>query len=124
MVFRLIIKVLKQYVELRTLYRGNYYHYRKAVKEAERLALGTNKQKGKRTYVYFLGGKYRIVNRKQVQWLKNQGAIKRSMNLDKMKLVQCYDTEGHINSHSKWTHLEIRGIDIVYKSSDSFNRIL
>jgi len=111
----LILKVIKWYLITRTKYRANLYHYRKAVKEAERLAAGTNKCKGRRTYVYFLGGKYRILNRKQVQWLKNQGTIKRSMNLEKMQSVLCYDTQGHINSHPNWTQLEIKGIDIIYQ---------
>jgi len=111
----LILKILKWFLTTRTKYRANLYHFRKSVKEAERLAYGTNKCKGRRTYVYFLGGKYRVVNRKQVQWLKNQGAIKRSMNLEKMQCVLCYDTQGHINSHTKWTQLEIKGIDITYR---------
>ncbi len=123
MVFKFIIKVLKWYVELRTKFWGNYYHYLKSVKEAERRAEGvtthyrqrSDKQKGKRTYVYFLGGKYRVLNRDQVLVLRNAKAIRRSMGTRKMRPVLCYDTEGHVNSHKTWTQLEIKGIDIVYQ---------
>ena len=118
---KIIISILKWYLTTRTKYRGNLYHYRKSVKQAERLASGSDRRKGRRTYIYFLGGKYRILNRKQVQWLKNQGAIKRSMNLEKMQSFLCYDTFGHINSHPMWKQLEIRGIDITYKKLSTVN---
>lgn len=95
-----IIKLITWIYVTKTKWYANRPHFIKAVKEAERKA-ATNAWgvKGKRTYVYFLGGKYRVVNRKQVQWWKNNGVIKRSLNLDKMKGICLYDTQGSVNTH-------------------------
>jgi len=113
-----LINIIKWFLITRTKWRANRLHFVKAIKQAEQLARGTHFRKGKRTYVYFLGGKYRVVNRKQIQWLKNESVIKQSMNIEKMQGIQLYDTQGHINSHSIYTSVEIPGINIVYKKKE------
>jgi trehalose utilization protein len=112
---KLLINVLQWYFITRTKWRANRLHFVAAVKKAEKLAQGEKNRKGKRNYVYFLGGKYRVVNRKQVQWLKQERVIKSNMSLEKMKGIQLYDTMGHENSHPIYTNLEIKGINIIYQ---------
>jgi hypothetical protein len=110
-----LLKIITWFLVTRTKWRANRLHFAKAIRTAEELAAGTRNRKGKRTYIYFLGGKYRVVNRKQVQWLKNQGTIKNTMNLEKMKGIQLYDTQGHENSHPIYKNVEVKGIDITYR---------
>jgi len=119
----IIIKALTQLLIIRTKWRANRLHFVKAIKQAEKLAIGTQRQKGKRTYIYFLGGKYRVVNRKQVQWLKNQGAIKSTMNLEKMKGIQLYDTQGHVNSHPVYKNVEVPGINIIFQPAKKLSTV-
>jgi|GEM_PF-2723817 len=113
---------IKWFLITRTKWRANRLHFVKAVRQAEKLAAGTplmggrGARKGKRTYIYFLGGKYRVVNRKQVQWLKNERVIKTGMSLEKMKGIQLYDTQGHVNSHPIY-NIEVPGINIVYQTA-------
>lgn len=105
------------YFITRTKWRANRLHFTSAIKKAEKLSRGENGVKGKRNYVYFLGGKYRVVNRKQVQWLKQERVIKSNMSLEKMKGIQLYDTMGHENSHPIYKNVEVRGVKIVYKTA-------
>lgn len=102
-------------------WRGNRYHYIKAVKEAEELTrgkmVGDGWQKGKRSYIYFLGGKYRILNRKQVQWWRNNSKLRAEIKVSQMQGIQLYDTYEHTNSHPLYTDIVINGIDIKYVRS-------
>lgn len=104
---RLLIKILSKYVELRTKWRGNRLHYRAAIRKAER--------NRKRSYVYFLGGRYHVFTRKDIQHLKNKGVIRSHLNIVKMRGVQLYDSQGHVNSHPLYTNITLKGIPIVYK---------
>lgn len=112
-----LIKLTQRFLITRTKWRANRLNFVRAIKKAEELAAGTNYRKGKRTYIYFLGGKYRVVNRKQVQWLKNEHVIKIGMTLEKMKGIQLYDTQGHENSHPIYKNVEVPGINIIYKQA-------
>jgi len=99
---KIIIKILAKFIELRTRWRGNLPHFRRAVRKAERLASGNGNQKGKRTCVYFIGGKYRTLNRKDIQALKNAGVLKRNMNVAAMSRICLYDTLTKVNSHPQF----------------------
>jgi len=97
-------------------WQGNLLHYKKAIRRAESLAKGSKEKKGKRTYIYFIGGKYRCLNRKQIQYWRNKTkGVRTDLSVSRMSGIQLYDTLGHINSHPTYTHIEMRGTDIVYK---------
>ena len=105
----------------RLKWRANRLHFVAAIKQAERKARGKYYGTGKRHYVYFLGGKYRVLNRKQVQVMKGKGVIKPSMSLDKMKGIQLYDTLGHCNSHPEYRNVDLKNIIITYSPARSAN---
>lgn len=110
-----LIIIFFQLIYIRRLkWRANRLHFVAAIKQAERKARGKYTGTGKRHYVYFLGGKYRVLNRKQVQMMKAKRVIKPEMNLDKMKGIQLYDTAGHVNSHPEYKNVDLKRIDIVY----------
>ena len=111
---KLIITFLQLLYIRRLKWRANRLHFVSAIKKAERKARGKHTGTGKRHYVYFLGGKYRVLNRKQVQMMKARGVIKHDMSLDKMKGIQLYDTMGHSNSHPEYMNVDLKGINIVY----------
>lgn len=91
-------------------WRGNRYHFEKAIKQAEIAS------KKKRTYIYFIGGKYRSLNRKQIQyWRNHTKGVRIGLKVSQMAGIQLYDTQGHINSHPTYTDVEVKGIDILYK---------
>jgi len=92
-------------------WRGNLYHFKKAIKQAERKTLGIG---GKRHYIYFIGGKYRVLNRKQIQYWRNLKVFKNNLSASRMTGIQLYDTMGHINSHPIYKVIEIKGISIQY----------
>jgi hypothetical protein len=100
---KLLVKILSKFLQLRTRWRGNLPHFRRAVRKAERLAA----QKGKRTYVYFIGGKYRTFNRKDIKALKNAGVLKRSMNIATMNRICLYDTLTKTNSHPQFKNAKL-----------------
>lgn len=102
-----IIKILVKFIELRTRWRGNLPHFRRTVRKAERLADGNGKHNGKRTYVYFIGGKYRTLNRKDIQALKNAGVLKRNMNVTAMSKICLYDTLTKVNSHPQFKNAKL-----------------
>ena len=105
---KLIVKILSKFLELRTRYRANLSHFRRAVRRAERLAAGNGAMKGKRTYVYFLGGKYRTFNRKDIQRLKKAGIIKQHITLEKLSRICLYDTQTKVNSHPQFKYAKLR----------------
>ena len=91
-------------------WRGNRLHFGKAIRQAEKLA------KQKRTYIYFIGGKYRCLNRKQIQhWRNHTKGVRTGLKVSEMTGIQLYDTQGHVNSHPLYTSVELAGINIVYK---------
>ena len=94
-----LIKLIQWLYITRTKWNANRLHFNKAIKQAEKLANPGGNRTGKRTYIYFLGGKYRVVNRKQVQYLKGAGVIKHSINLQKLQKICLYDTQGSVNTH-------------------------
>lgn len=104
---KVLIKILATYTKWRTKWRANRLHYKAAIRKAER--------KKKRAYIYFLGGRYRVFTRKDIQYLKSKKVIRPQLNIEKMRGVQLYDTNGHINSHPLYYNVTVRGIDIVYK---------
>ena len=99
---KLLVKILTKFIELRAKWRGNLYNFRRAVKKAEHLAKGNGHQKGKRTYVYFIGGKYRAFNRKDVQALRNAGVFKANINTQSLAKICLYDTQTKVNSHPQF----------------------
>ncbi len=109
---KIIYRLAKQIAPLIIKWRGNLYHYKKAIKQAEKATRG---HMGKRHYIYFIGGKYRVLNRKQIQYWRNKTkGVKVDLSVSRMTGIQLYDTMGHVNSHPTYTHVEIRGIDIQY----------
>lgn len=92
---------------LPTRWRANRLNYKLAIRKAE--------ESPKRCYIYFLGGKYRVYNRKQVQYLKNKGVLRPNMTLEKMQGIQLYDSRFHTNSHPLYTDVTVRGVNITYK---------
>ncbi len=89
-------------------WRGNLYHFKRAIKKAEK--------QSKRHYIYFIGGRYRVLNRKQIQYWRNKTkGIKSDLSVSRMTNIQLYDTMGHVNSHPTYTQVDIKGILIIYK---------
>jgi hypothetical protein len=96
-------------------WRGNRLQYVKAIKQAEKNCKGIG---GKRTYIYFIGGRYRALNRKQIQyWRNHTKGVRVGLKVSEMQNIQLYDTYGHINSHPLYTDVAINGIDIKYVRS-------
>lgn len=93
-------------------WRGNLYHYKKAIRRAEKATQGIG---GKRHYIYFFGGQYRVLNRKQIQYWRNKKVLKHNLSASRMTGIQLYDTMGHVNSHPTYTRVDIKGILITYK---------
>ncbi|MGB4134250.1 MAG: hypothetical protein BWY89_00045 [Bacteroidetes bacterium ADurb.BinA012] len=112
---RLLIKIIAKCVELRTKWRGNQFHFISAIKRAER--------NGRRSYVYFLGGRYHVLTRKDIQRLKVAGVFRHHMSVDTMRCVQLYDTQGHINSHPLYTNITLKGVPIVYKPQKELSHV-
>lgn len=117
---KFILWLAKKIAILIIKWRGNRFHYIKAIKQAEELTvtktIDGKLRKGKRTYVYFIGGKYRALNRKQVQfWRNNTKGVRTDLCVTNMTGIQLYDTEKHINSHETYPDIEIKGINITYK---------
>ena len=109
----------KQLAPLILKWRGNLYHYKKAIKRAERLAAGgslsSGRGRGVRCRIYFIGGKYRVLNRKQIQYWRNATkGVKTDLSVSRMTNIQLYDTLGHVNSHPTYTQVEIKGVEIQY----------
>lgn len=105
-------------------WRGNLYHYKRAIRKAEKLAGASYSpfrglggwRDGKRHYIYFIGGRYRVLNRKQIQYWRNKTkGIKSDLSVSRMTNIQLYDTMGHVNSHPTYTQVDIKGILIIYK---------
>ena len=104
-------------------WRGNLYHYKRAIRKAEKLAGASYSpfrglggwRDGKRHYIYFFGGQYRVLNRKQIQYWRNKKVLKHNLSASRMTGIQLYDTMGHVNSHPTYTQVEVKGISITYK---------
>ena len=105
---KIIVNILMAFLIARTKWRANLPHFRKAVKRAERRAQPTNGTKGKRQYVYFIGGKYRVFSRKDIQYLKMRGIFRPEMNVEKMGKICLYDTLSHSNTHPSYSHIQIK----------------
>lgn len=112
-----------QIVVIMIKWNGNEPHFRRAIKKAEKLARGNRYGcRGKRHYIYFIGAKYRVLNRKQIQyWRNHTPGVKTDLKVSEMTGIQLYDTQGHVNSHPTYTHIEIKGIDIQYIRSCNLN---
>ena len=104
---KLLVKILAKLIELRTRWRANFWHYRSAVRRAERLAAGSGSRKGRRTYVYFIGGRYRVLNRKDIRNLRNTCVFRRDMNVTAMKKICLYDTMTKVNSHPQFKNAKL-----------------
>lgn len=104
---KLFTKIALWFLLLPTRWRANRLNYKLAIRKAE--------ASPKRCYIYFLGGKYRVYNRKQIQYLKNKGVIKAHLNIEKMQGIQLYDSQFHINSHPLYTDITVRGVNITYQ---------
>ncbi len=97
-------------------WRGNLYHFKRAIREAEAKTKGKKGAAGKRHYIYFIGGRYRTLHRKQIQYWRNKTkGVKVDLSVSRMTGIQLYDTYGHVNSHPTYTQLDIKGVDITYK---------
>jgi ribosomal 50S subunit-associated protein YjgA (DUF615 family) len=70
-------------------YHGSPEKLKKAVSKAERL----HTENGKRYRVFFLAGRYRAMNRRDVQQRKRDGDWKRHVNMTNMEPLEFYDTE-------------------------------
>lgn len=103
---KIVIKILSKFFEFRTKWYANRLYFKAAIRQAE--------NSKKRCYIYFIGGRYRVLHRKQIQLLKNGRIIRPELNIEKMKDIQLYDTQGHINSHPLYRNITLRGINIVY----------
>lgn len=101
---KFIIKLIAKLLELRTKWRANLWHFKRAVRKAEKLSQG---HRGRRTYVYFLGGKYHTFNRKDIQALKNAGVFKRNMNVANMSRICLYDTFTKENTHPQFKNVKL-----------------
>lgn len=104
---KIIIKVLAKFIELRTKWRGNLHHFRRSVRKAEKYASGNGQLKGMRHYVYFLGGRYRVLNRKQIQQLRIKGIFKPNMNTHSLAKICLYDTMTKQNSHPQFRNAKL-----------------
>lgn len=114
---KLIYFLAKRIATLIIKWRGNVIYYRNAIKKAEYYSRTNN---GKRFYIYFIGGKYRILHRKQIQyWRNNTKGVKADLSVSRMTGIQLYDTLGHINSHPVYKQIEMDGLNIIYKSMNS-----
>lgn len=113
-----IIWLAKIIAPLIIKWRGNLYHFERAIREAERTSYRHN---GKRHYVYFIGGRYRVLNRKQIQhWRNVTKGVRVDLSVSRMKNIQLYDTMGHVNSHPFYTQVNPRiKADIVYKQANN-----
>lgn len=82
-------------------WRGNLYHFKKAVRKA-RCAK-------KRSYVCFIGGRYRVLNRKDIQHLKNTGVFKRNINVRLLSGICLFDSQEGVLRHPnpKYNHFKL-----------------
>lgn len=96
-------------------WRGNLFHFKRAIREAERKTRNSKGKQGKRHYIYFFGGRYRVLSRKQIQYWRNKKVLKNNLSASRMTGIQLYDTMGHVNSHPTYTQVDIKGILIIYK---------
>ena len=112
-----IIWLAKIIAPLIIMWRGNLYHFERAIREAEHTS---SKHNGKRYYVYFICGRYRVLNRKQIQhWRNVTKGVRVDLSVSRMKNIQLYDTMGHVNSHPFYTQVNPRiKHTIVYKQAN------
>lgn len=111
-----IVWLAKLIAPLIIKWRGNLFHFKRAIREAERKTRNSKGKQGKRHYIYFIGGRYRVLNRKQIQYWRNKTkGVKTDLSVSRMTNIQLYDTMGHINSHPTYTQVDIKGILIIYK---------
>lgn len=124
---KLTLWLAKKIAVLIIKWRGNRHHFVKAVVMAEQLTkgrmVGNAWQPGKRSYIYFLGGRYRILNRKQVQYLRNNNKLNARIKVSEMQGIQLYDTLKHINSHPLYTDITLNANEcrITYVRSKDLN---
>jgi len=82
---------IKFYSRLKAFYirfKGRPAALERAIRKADRLC-----KKNRRRYrVYFIGGKYRVLNRTDIQQLKRNRAWSRNVNVTKMRKFEFYDT--------------------------------
>lgn len=81
---KLIINFLGFIYTIRLRWNGNLYNFRRNVRRAAKAK--------KRSYVYFIGGKYRVFTRKDIQALKNKGVLNRKMNIKSMSGICLFDS--------------------------------
>jgi hypothetical protein len=82
-------RFLNWIIKLRTRYYGSPAKLSEAVNAAEKL----HRKKGKRYRVFFIGGRYRAMNRIEVQRKKHAGKWKRRVNMTRLEPLEFYDTE-------------------------------
>lgn len=118
---KFVLWLARQIAPVIIKWRGNLPHFKQAIRRAERAASGIG---GKRHYIYFIGGKYRVLNRKQIQYWRNHSkGIRADLSVSRMTGIQLYDTMGHSNSHPTYTQVEVRGINICYIGSKNIEVI-
>lgn len=88
---KIVQKIIVFFYTLRLKWRGNLYNFKRAVRKAQRAE--------KRTYVYFIGGRYRVFNRKDIQRLKIKGAFKQGVNTHTLSKICLYDTMDGVLRH-------------------------
>lgn len=88
---KLFLKILTFFYTLRIRWSGNLYNFKRAVRKANKA--------NRRSYVYFIGGEYRVFTRKDIQRLKNEGVFKRHLNTEKMAKICLYDSMHGVLSH-------------------------
>ncbi|HMM16302.1 MAG TPA: hypothetical protein PKC47_02060 [Petrimonas sp.] len=87
----LLLKLYTLFYTLRLRWRGNLHHFKRAVRKANRAK--------KRNYVYFIGGKYRVFTRKDIQRLKMKGVFKHGVNTHTLSKICLYDTLDGVLRH-------------------------
>lgn len=88
---KLILKIYIFFYTLRLRWRGNMYNYKRAVRKAC--------QGKKRSYVYFIGGKYRVFTREDIKMHKRAGVFRQGINTQKLAKICLFDTIDGIPRH-------------------------
>ncbi len=98
---RLIINFLGFIYSISLRWNGNLYNFKRSVRIASDAKL--------RSYVYFIGGKYRVFTRKDIQLLKKKGVLNKEMNTHTMKGICLFDSMTGKLSHpnKKYNHFKI-----------------
>lgn len=88
---QLILKAYTFFYTIRLRWRGNLYNFKRAVRKA--------RQGRKRSYVYFIGGKYRVFTRDEIKKYKKSGILKQGINTQTLAKICLFDTIDGVLRH-------------------------